>query len=249
VEAVINGGYVTFTVTPGEAVYPITIDPTLESQPDGTDGEDTFIHSTNAFENSGTGIYMYVGDRQGGSDAGRILIRFPGVSAIPEGVTVTGATLSLYEYFASGGTFSVSVNAHRVLRAWVEGETTWTIYSTGNNWGTAGCSADTDRVADVSATVTLDQTAANDFIAWSSAGMIADVQSWVDGGANEGWMIRSDAEFDGAGDGTARNFFRTSDYTTAAQRPKLVVDYEEASSGSSCSFVGVSTCGTGATSE
>lgn len=226
-EVSINSSEIVVRVTTERPSFPVTIDPTLTLQPDGTVGEDTNLVSTNPDSPSGTGTGMAVGDGNATvSQAYRTLVRFTGISGIPSGSTITSVTLSLWEWAVlSSAAFSVAVNMHKILLAWVEAEATWNSWKTGSAWGTAGCSAVTDRSDTVSATITLDQTAAGAFVSWSSAGLVADVQSWVDGEANNGWMIRSAGEFNGAGSGRAYNEFRTSEYTTEAQRPKLVVEY------------------------
>ena len=201
----------------------------LTIQPDAAAGKDAYIASTAATTNFGTAAFMGIGDSDPTVDlAERNFIAFD-VSGVPAGATVTGVTLSLWEYGAAtagGGVASRAVELRRILRNWVEAQVTWNIYSTGNNWATAGCGHATDRVDTPSASVTLDGTAAAGFVDWSSAGLIADVQAWVDGTAsNYGWLLSSPtAEYQGIA-GVATNDFRSSDYATAGQRPQLVIEY------------------------
>lgn len=54
------------------------------------------------------------------------------------GSDVVSAYLKLYVELVSGNPESSTFPLYRCLRNTVEGEATWTIYSTGNNWGTAG---------------------------------------------------------------------------------------------------------------
>jgi Disaggregatase related repeat len=208
----------------------------LTLQPDGAAGKDALIYSDAATTNYGTNVDCYLGDvSASASHALRILIAFD-VSGVPAGATVNSATLSLWEFaagVAGGGPASWAANVHRVLVNWVEAQATWNILSTGNNWGTAGCSNATDRSATPSAILTLDGAAAAGFVSWSGAGLVADVQAWVDGTAtNYGWLLTAPgAEFLGTTP-LAYNQFYLSDYTTdAAKRPKLVIAYTEAGGG------------------
>jgi len=199
-------------------------------QPDAAAGKDTFIAGFAATTNYATDAGMAHGDFGSGStDFAHILIAFD-LSAVPAGAVITSATLSLWEATAAstgGAPASWAVELRRVLRDWVEAQATWNIYSTGNAWGTAGANNDTDRVAAACASLTLDATAANGFVSWSSAGLVAVCQGWVDGTfPNYGLHVSAPA-LDAMGiTPTANNVFHSSDYTTdAAKRPKLTLEY------------------------
>lgn len=67
---------------------------------------------------------------------------------IPEGSTITAATLYFYvsglNYHASSEYWGQRIRTEN--RDWVINQCTWNIYKTANNWGTAGCySITTDR--------------------------------------------------------------------------------------------------------
>ena len=202
------------------------LDPTTTLQPDSA-GFDAHITDDAATTNFGTSIEMLIGDNSGSLNiAARIIIKFD-VSSISASDTVTSAILSLFEFNAQvSDSITWDTNLNRLLRDWVEGEATWNIWSTGNNWTTAGAGSDgNDRSATISATVNLDGTSADAFVAWgSTAQLVSDVQNFVDGGlSNYGWLLNApDAEHRG-GAPFALNKFRSSDYTTAADRPKLVI--------------------------
>ena len=202
------------------------LDPTTILQPDSA-GFDTYIRSTDPTGNVGTSTFLQLGDNSGNPDKNRPLIKFD-VSSIDSGDTVSSATLSLFEFGANnenGGPASWDAEMRRLLENWVEGEATWNIYSTGNNWTTAGADSDAnDRVAGTSATLGLDPTAASAFVDWTGATLDDDVQKFVDGTySNFGWVIEAPTA-EGAGSAPrAWNQFRSSDYTTALDRPKLVV--------------------------
>jgi len=196
-------------------------------QPDAAAGNDTFLISNPATTNSGSGINLVCGDASNtASSAVRSLIAPP--SLPPAGVVITSVALDLWEYqtSATGAVTSWAVELRRVLRSWVEAETTWNIFSTGNNWGTAGCGNATDRDATVLATTTLDGTAANGFITWSGAGLVALMQAWTDDPASNLGVLLSAPTAENQGTAYAYNFFYSSDYATdAAKRPRWTIEY------------------------
>lgn len=212
-------------VLPDEA-YPYVIDPTTTLQPDSA-GLDTRIRDNTPTSNFGTLDLPDVGDRNSGSSVKhRTLLEFD-VSSIDAGHTVTSATVSLYEQAAedTASNTNWAVEFRRVLADWVEAETTWNIFKTGSNWpGSAGCSTNgTDRIATVSATVTMDGTAAGAFIDWTGDLLDTDVQNFIDGGqSNYGWLISAES-VENQGAARSGNEFRSSDHATSATRPKLVV--------------------------
>ena len=205
------------------------IDPTLTLQPDGASGLDSFIGDYSPTTNFGTSDVIFVGDVNAGlNQAIRSMIRFD-LSSLPLAATVTAATLSMFEYYASDspGVGSWAVGLRRLLRDWIEAQVTWNIYSTGNNWTTAGASSNgNDRAASDSASLTLDGTAANAFVNWTSATLADDVQKMRSGVyGNYGWLIQAPtiespgvAQFGGNG-------WRSAEFATAAQRPQLVITY------------------------
>ncbi len=194
---------------------------TLTLQPDGAAGLDTTIRQDLATNNSGTSTEIRLGEDAGGGAAKRVLIKFD-LSSLPANAIVTAATLTLTM------TTDESINARvaevfEVLRAWVETQATWNIWSTGNNWTTAGCSgADTDFVntvlanASYTATETIPSTKA---YAFNAAGL-AWIQAVAAGSTtNNGWLIKMQTELSDA--------YRhsSSDHATEGNRPLLVVEY------------------------
>lgn len=151
------------------------------------------------------------------------IMRVTGLSNISAPVTVSNAKLSLCQ--ATGG-YTQTYSFRRLLRAWSVSQSTWNIYSTGNNWSTAGGISDgNDRVSDVSATLT---SGARNGVYYHSGDLSADVEDFINGDlTNNGWHCeRSD------GSGDAQNNRYHSSESDDGYRPYLTVTYEE-SSGSS----------------
>ena len=138
---------------------------------------DNFATTTNR----GTSTFLQVGEEAGASRIYRGIIKFD-LSSIPTGAIITSATLSL-KLKTDASTNTRTFRFYRVKRAWVEGECTWAIYSTGNNWGTAGCANTTnDREAtDVgSASIAHDATVDT----WVDFSMTASkIQEMITGGS------------------------------------------------------------------
>lgn len=207
----------------------VIFDPTTTIQPDATAGNDTMMVSSTATTNYGTNAAIAIGDMAGASSAGyRTLIKFD-LSSIPATARVLDAGVSLYEYSSSdtGGAGSWATAMIRALRDWVEAQATWNVYATASNWTTAGAaSAGNDIAAVNSASVTLDGTAANAFVEWSDTTLTDDVQKFINGTySNYGWRLAAPTAENRGVSQMSGSLFRSSDYGTAGERPKIVVDY------------------------
>ena len=152
------------------------------------------------------------------------------LSSIPAGSVITSATLTLTVTRTSTGAQPVSV--HRALSSWGEGtsvavanggrggpstpdDATWIhrFYDT-QLWNTPGG----DFAATASATASVGGTVAHN---WSSPGLAADVQAWVNAPAsNFGWVIRGNEQTLS----TAKRM-ASRENTTTTRRPKLVVNF------------------------
>jgi hypothetical protein len=179
--------------------------------------EDTRLVQTSPTTNYGSGdafdMHKAVADQYLHS-----IIRFSGLSNISAGVTVSSAVLSLYHF---NGTSVQTFSLRRLLRNWVEAQATWNIYSTGNNWSTAGATSDgNDRSSGVSATLTSSSSTGR---YRNSGDLSADVESFINGDlTNNGWHGE---RTDGADDGNIVRF--RSANIGDGYRPYLSVTYEE----------------------
>lgn len=194
------------------------IDPTLSLQPDATAGIDNFIELDFATSNFGTSVNLYIGETNNAvGRTMRTLIKFD-VSSIPANAIITSAIQSLYvnSDFSSNAR---TARWYRLKRAWVEDQSTWNIYSTGNNWDTAGGFGANDcEQTDIGSLAFSASETLSVFKDWSLTP--SAVQGWISGAfANNGTLGMMDTELN---DGYQ---FASSDSATAAQRPKLVVVY------------------------
>jgi spore coat protein A len=196
---------------------------------------------------NGAGEFLFVG-RTSASGVKRALLQFDIASALPAGATVTNATLQLEASLTNGGAGDVGL--HQVLAAWGEGtsdaagdesagaaattnDATWThrLYPS-TTWTAAG--GDFDATA--SATTSVSGAAT---YTWTSAGVIGDVQNWLDApSTNFGWVLL------GIESGNTQKRFDSRQFVAnPAQRPKLIVTYTlPAPTGACCLTAG--TCDT-----
>lgn len=188
---------------------------------------------------NGAGEHLFAGR----TDTGflrRGLLAFNVTNFIPPGSTVTGVTLTLYLSRSRDQTEPVTL--HRVLASWGEGtsnatqeegrgaqaaagDATWyhRFYPT-SLWATAG------GVFVASASATTNVLRSEDFFSWSSTGLVADVQLWLNNpGTNFGWLVKG-----GEGVNKTAKRFDTRESSIAAQRPVLTVNFVSATPVGAC---------------
>jgi spore coat protein A len=202
--------------------------------------KDNTIYSESSDLSNGSGAYFFAG-RTNVGPVRRGLVAF-NVSSIPSGATVNSVTLTLYMSRTQAGAENVGV--HRVTSDWGEGasnapgqegdgdgaetgDATWmhTFYNT-SLWTSAGG----DFVGTASATTSVAGTGV--YYAWTSAGMVTDVQSWVNTPAtNFGWILIGNETTTQ----TAKRF-NSRQNNTANQRPVLTVDFTPPATTGACCF-------------
>ena len=153
------------------------------------------------------------------------------LTGVPTGATVTAASLDLTVSRAGTDPAANSMSLHKVNADWGEGT------STGGGQGTPATTGDAtwlrrffdtsswansggDFVQTVSATATV--RGAGDAPRWSSAGLVADVQSWVASpSGNFGWILVGDET-------TPRTVKRFNSKDRGSNPPQLTVTYSDA---------------------
>ncbi len=191
--------------------------------------DNTIYQSPNTSSNA-LGQNMLCGTNGGGSPR-RGLIRFDLASLIPPGALITSATLTLH--CNQSRTVPDNVAISKLSNSWGEGtsnagslgdgggvpatpnDATWlTRYFPDVAWATAGG----EYEAAASASVLIGSVG---FYQWSGAGVVTDVQSWInDPSGNFGWVLICNE----AAVGTARKF-GSKENATLANRPSLSVTY------------------------
>jgi uncharacterized protein (TIGR03382 family) len=192
--------------------------------------DNTLYQDSEGQLSNGIGPGIFSGNTAGGLTR-RAVLAFD-LSSIPAGSIVTAATLRLTMTKTTAGTMTHTL--HRVLADWGEGvsnsgasggagwtaapgDATWIhrFYGTpGAEWAAAGG----DFLPAASAS---QQIGGNGNYTFSGAGLIADVQHWIDHpGQSFGWLVKgNEAQFH-----TAKRF-ASREYPTSSSRPLLTVTY------------------------
>lgn len=226
---------------------------------DVTTAIDTYISENNGPTNYGTATSLFM--LSNATQRRHALLRFD-LSGLDAGVTITSATLYLYNSNTWASTRNYAVNAILSANAnWAETEATWNrthvVTLEDQRWaGDAGDVGGSDAGCSVSGT-DYNATAMGTFqSSASSAGTehaislnTAQVAAWL-GTTNPGIIIRcTDASV------YANEAWASSDHATTGYRPKLVIVYEAAgehpaavANGTSSATVSL-TAGTGATTH
>ncbi|NUM55414.1 MAG: DNRLRE domain-containing protein [Candidatus Hydrogenedentes bacterium] len=206
--------------------------------------DDTSIFSESTNSGGGTdgvfsGTNNQIQDR-------RALIRAD-PAQIPPGAIVMDVQLRMVVESSGGNFGDVVFNLHRLTNDWGEGtavgtfegglgapptdgDATWeSNHHNVSLWGAEGG----DFATTPSATQAAGQ--AGDVVVWSDAGMIADVQGWVDGSLpNNGWVIVSAIE------GTRQRVKKFHSSEAAANRPMLTITVDLAAAVPSLDPSGIS---------
>lgn len=170
---------------------------------------DTYISSKSTNTNYGDFTEIWID----GSPDYATLLKWD-ISAIPVGSIVNSATIELYVTNTSSGTYEV----YTLQRAWDELSATWQQYAAGQNWATAGATNNSDRSPTVLGSVS--PSSMGTYVITLNAAGVAAVQAWInDPSANHGLLIQDYGISSGAD-------FLSSETANAAQRPKLVVNYQ-----------------------
>jgi hypothetical protein len=119
---------------------------TYTSQPAESDGLDSYYSEGSPTSNNGTSDKFYIGN----SSKNRGILKFDltkGTNPPPTGAIVIGTPQ--IELYCGGYRTSKTLAAYECLKNWVESQVTWNIYSTGNNWDTAGGDYDATALGSV----------------------------------------------------------------------------------------------------
>ncbi len=194
--------------------------------------DNTLYQQASGTLSNGAGSFFFAGNN-GGGEIRRGLIAFDIQATVPHGAIISSVTLTLHMSQTTAGPQSVEL--HRVSADWGEGtsdasggegggapsttnDATW-IHRFFNTvfWSAPGG----DFSAAPGATQSVSDTA---FYSWTGAGLVADVQSWLDVPAgNFGWALVGNESA-----GSTAKRFDSRQNAAANLRPVLTVDYTRA---------------------
>lgn len=192
------------------------------------DKDNTLYDHPMGLLSNGFGQHMFTGQNNNGL-RNRAVLRFD-LSAIPNGVTITGVNLRLNMSRTRPG--NQSVDLHRLTSDWGEGtsnapgqegggaasttnDATWIHnFFSSSSWTTPGGDFNLTSSASI-------MVGAPGIYTWVSANMVTDVQNWLNTPANNfGWIIIGNETTSG----TAKRF-DTKEHPTVLNRPVLEVTY------------------------
>ncbi len=175
---------------------------------------DTILKQANATSNYGSVTTLEADGDDGSGVDKSVLIKWD-TSTIPVGKTVTAATITFRVLDASSNTYQL----YESKRNWVENQATWNIFSTANNWQTAGALGANDRGSTTVGTFTSSSSGVFYTITLNASGL-ALVQNWVNNpSANFGLVIANATNTNGLD-------FSSSEASTTTYRPKLTITYQ-----------------------
>lgn len=208
----------------------------------GAVADNTLYQDANGLTSNGQGTSFFAG-LTALDELRRGLLRFD-FSTIPAGSTITAVTLTLT--CTRSISLAEDVSLHRSLASWGEGasnalgeggrgaqaqpgDATWLHrFSDTAAWTTIG--GDFETAASATTPV-----AGNGQYAWSSPGMINDVQAWLgDASGNHGWFVLGAESITGSA-----KRFATRESTDASIRPSLTVTYVIPAPGTAAIFAGM----------
>lgn len=195
-----------------------------------TPSQDNSIFAENNNSNGTGGLFVGRTAGTNGTTIRRGLVQF-NVAGIPAGSTINSVTLRVERVIGGPNSAADVLSLHPVSAAWGEGtsfgvgkgaapttnDATWNFrfYNT-SSWTNPG-----GDFGASSGTVTLDNVN-NQFTFASQAGMVADVQSWVNNpSSNFGWLLKY---VDEDAVSTAR-YFESREGSNVDARPTLTIDF------------------------
>lgn len=207
------------------------LDPTYTSQPGNATGLDTYIDYYAPNTNFGavdfieikwhnvpgyTTSYSSVIPGYWGRTSS--LIKFD-LSSIASGSIINSANITFWvrEGAAVSGKY---IYMYPSLRNWSESTATWNVFSTGNNWGTAGSENSTSDYYNTAISSLVGQGSTNIYALNPSI-----LQEMIPGGSitNNGFFMKR--SFESTQNDTYK--YRSSEYIVSTERPKLTVVYTE----------------------
>ncbi|MEE8518261.1 MAG: DNRLRE domain-containing protein, partial [Dehalococcoidia bacterium] len=196
----------------------------------GASKDNTLYEHEFGLMSNGAGAHIFAGNTRN-SESRRALIAFDIAGALPAGAQVQSVSLALF--MSQTTALDEPVSLHRVLADWREGLTdamaneggggaaqgddaTWThAFKDVTPWETPG--GDFESSASASTVVRERGSTA----VWESAGMVEDVQSWLDNPqGNFGWLLKGNED-----DQRTAKRFDSRQHFDEPQRPVLTVAF------------------------
>ena len=212
-----NNGTYTITITAdeewlkdNERIYPVTIDPVIQTKRTKTEIEATFIASGSPNQNFNGVQDLYLGVESANYRICRTLFKFD-LPVLQKSDMVVGGYLSLAQHSSNFYTDTMpdqEIDAHLVSSAWDASTVTW---NTSPGYDT--------KALDYS-------YLKNNVNEWKSFDITKAVKGWYEGATNNGIMIKKAVETGSDADVAARGiFYSDSHKSNEGYFPYIVIDY------------------------
>ena len=182
--------------------------------------QDTYIQEHNPDANFNYSDAIFVSSDEAPSDWTQRGLLEMDISGLPEGVTITGATLRLYYYgWIVADPVGRTLWAYKLTRNdWVETEVTWNSYQTGETWTSPGSDFVTSDPLGGAAVIPADSPT---WVEWEIVGIVGDAYA---NGENVELLLKFETETD---IDTSTKFYGFEYEDTIP--PELHIQYTEAS--------------------
>ncbi|MCK5321105.1 DNRLRE domain-containing protein [Candidatus Pacearchaeota archaeon] len=202
--------FVFFIISTTQTPYGMTGFVIFNSQPNGTNGTDTFIREDFPNANSATATELSIGKTAGDNEL-RALLQF-NISSIPQTDTVLNATIQVYLETATGFS-NITVKAYRLTSEWIEAEASWNNRTNSFSWSSIG--------GDYDSTELDSQVFLNSSGNYYNFTITETARNWVNGSYNNYGIILI------ASNASAGNFSKisSSDSATLSQRPEIIIEH------------------------
>ena len=172
-----------------------------------------------ATTNYSTHVQIEAGEDAGVASAARFTALRPDFSSLPSGKTIKAAYLRLCILIDSA-TSATTIQIYKCLRNYVFEQLTWNVFSTGNNWGTAGAANSTTDYDGSVLLGSLDLSAAEPVgryidVPFSAAGVVVLQQMYDEDIDNNGFIIRNSVMLN--------DLYRYASNRTAGKTPEIVI--------------------------
>ena len=197
--------------------------------------KDNYMSSGNSAYNYGTETTLYLYNLSTNKD--RPILSFDASGWTRPVSEIKAAKLNLYYYGNSGfDPVGLAVNVYKIRRTdWVEAESSWDIYKTGSNWGTAGASNTTSDI-DTSVAATFNMPADTGWVEIDITDIVKDAITNNSGIVNV--RISFDVETDTSPNQNLALFYSKEYTDDTSLRPKLVIDMSVALAGETATWTG-----------
>lgn len=215
--------YILFTLPSLAGMTSPVVDPTLTIQPDATAGIDTWLEKNAPDANTGMDTKLQLTPEE--SAPARALLKFD-VSSIPSGAVIFSGVFSIWNQ--SSTAYSNAFELNNILAAnsaWTESDATWNYaLASSVRWaGDVGADGGADAGCSVSG-IDYDATLLGSFTIAADAPADTENQCNLTPSKLTAWLT-SNYGFLFSEPSNYQYQFRSSDYGTAAYRPKLTIVY------------------------